>query len=91
MLGVLWAVSGIKGWGGGGEIFGTHIFYLIFSTRGSTLQNVLITITSVQRDPLSVDTHNWCTFQYPSWVNLSGPSLDCTANLQLLKRRQACV
>jgi len=30
------------------------------------------------------------TFEYPSWDNLCGPSLDCTANLQLIKR-QTCV
>ena len=29
-------------------------------------------------------THNWCTFKYPSWANICGPSLDCTANLQIL-------
>ena len=28
--------------------------------------------------------HNRCTCEYPSWTNLCGPSLDCTANLQTL-------
>ena len=30
-------------------------------------------------------TNNQCKFEYPSWANLSGPSLGCTAYLQLLK------
>ena len=31
-----------------------------------------------------------CTFEYLNWSNLCGPSLYCTANLQLLKR-QTCM
>ena len=32
-------------------------------------------------------THNRCTFKYPSWAHLCDPSLDCTANLQLLQQQ----
>ena len=32
-------------------------------------------------------THNRCTFEYPIWGNLCGPSLDCTANLQLTTKQ----
>ena len=34
-------------------------------------------------------TSHRCTFEYPSWVNLCSPTLDCTANLQLLKRQRS--
>ena len=34
--------------------------------------------------------HNRCTFEYQSWANLCGSSLDCTANLQLLKAAELC-
>ena len=34
--------------------------------------------------------HNRCTFKYQSWANLCGSSLDCTANLQLLKAAELC-
>ena len=30
-----------------------------------------------------------CTFEYPSWVNLCGPTLDCTANIQILKQQRS--
>ena len=34
-------------------------------------------------------TSHWCTFKYPSWANLCSSTLDCTANLQLLKRQRS--
>ena len=33
------------------------------------------------------NTHNRCTFEYSSWANFCSPSLNCTGNLQFLKRQ----
>ena len=30
-----------------------------------------------------------CTFKYPSWANLCSHTLDCTANLQLIKQQRS--
>ena len=32
-----------------------------------------------------------CTFEHPSWANLCSPTLDCTSNLQFLKRQRSVV
>ena len=34
-------------------------------------------------------TLHWCTFEYPSWANLCSPTLDCTANLQLVEQQRS--
>ena len=35
---------------------------------------------------MNSSTPHRCTFEYPSWANLCSPTLDCTDNLQFLKR-----
>ena len=40
---------------------------------------------------LSSDARYLCTFEYPRWANLCSPTFDCTANLQLLKRKRSVI
>ena len=50
--------------------------------------SVLFTILPFNISVIDHTSHQ-CSFEYPSWVNLSSPTFDCTANLQLQKRQRS--